>query len=170
MFVGTAPYVAAEGYGAGADVYGVGFVTVAAGYMTSNLVYARLAGRVGGEVLMTVGLAAAVIGPGLCAIAMALGWRGIETVFAPAVLLSLCSGLVVPNAMAGAVSACPERAGSASSLLGFTQFLVAACATQLGASLPHDSALAMSVAMAGTSAVGLVGFFALRAAGSRLAH
>lgn len=161
-FVGAAPYVAAEAYGAGPDVYGLGFLAVGAGYMASNLLYARLAGRVRGDVLMLAGLTGATLAAGMSAAAMLAGWRGVETVFAPAVLLSLCSGLVVPNAMAGAVSACPGRAGAASSLLGFVQFAAAAAFTQAAAGLPHDSAVAMSLAMAAISGAGIAGFAALR--------
>lgn len=161
FFVGTAPHVAVEGFGAGSEVYGLGFLFVGAGYIGSNLAYARLAGRVGGDALMTWGLIGAGVGSALCAGAIWLGWTGLPTVFAAAVLNSLCAGLVVPNAMAGAVSAYPARAGAASSLLGFVQFAVAAVATQLGAVIPHDSAGPMSLVMAVLCLSGLAAFVVL---------
>ncbi|SEA94055.1 Bcr/CflA family efflux MFS transporter [Rubrimonas cliftonensis] len=161
FFVGTAPYVVAEGFGAGPDVYGLGFAAVGAGYIASNLLYARLVGRVRGDMLMLGGLAAAVATSLACGLAVTWGWTGLHTVFAAAVLNSLASGLVVPNAMAGAVASCPERAGASSSLLGFVQFAVAACAAQLGAVIPHQDAGPMSLSMAAISALGLAGFIAL---------
>lgn len=161
FFVGTAPHVAAEGFGAGPEVYGLGFLFVGAGYMASNLAYARLSGRVAGDRLMIGGMVGAALGAGLVGLAVMLGWRGLETVFAAAVLNSFCAGLIVPNAMAGAVSAYPQRAGAASSLLGFMQFAFAAAAVQLGAAMPHGDAAPMSLAMAGLSAAGLVAFLGL---------
>jgi DHA1 family bicyclomycin/chloramphenicol resistance-like MFS transporter len=161
FFVGTAPYVAAEGFGAGPEVYGLGFLFVGGGYMASNLAYARLSGRVRGDLLMIGGMIGAVASAGSVGVAVLLGWSGLETVFAAAVLNSLCAGLIVPNAMAGAVSAYPQRAGAASSLLGFAQFAFAALVTQLGAAIPHGDAAPMSLAMAGLSAAGLVGFLAI---------
>jgi DHA1 family bicyclomycin/chloramphenicol resistance-like MFS transporter len=162
FFVGTAPYVAAEAYGAGPEVYGFGFVFVGGGYMASNLLYARLVGRVRGDTLMLGGLAAA-IGSALGVwAAILIGWHGLETVFAAAILNALAAGMIVPNAMAGAVSAYPARAGAASSLLGFAQFTVAAVFTQIGAAIAHDSAAPMTLAMAALSGFGLVVFGALR--------
>jgi len=162
FFVGTAPYVAARAYGAGPEVYGLGFVFVGGGYMASNLLYARLVGRVRGDTLMLSGLAAAVVSALGVWVAIRLGWSGLETVFAAAILNSLAAGLIVPNAMAGAVSAYPARAGAASSLLGFAQFTVAAGVTQAGAALAHDSAAPMTLVMAALSGVGLASYGALR--------
>jgi DHA1 family bicyclomycin/chloramphenicol resistance-like MFS transporter len=162
FFVGTAPYVAAEGFGAGPETYGLGFVFVGGGYMASNLVYARLAWRVGGDALMTGGLIVAALCAGGVGGAILMGWTGLPTVFAAAVLTSLCAGLIVPNAMAGAVSAYPRRAGAASSLLGFSQFAVAGAITQLGAVIPHGSAAPMSLAMAALNAAGLAAFLLLK--------
>jgi len=162
FFVGTAPYVAAAAYGAGPEIYGLGFVFVGGGYMASNLLYARLVGRVRGDTLMLAGLAAAILSALGVWAAIGLGWRGLETVFAAAILNSLAAGLIVPNAMAGAVSAMPARAGAASSLLGFAQFAVAAGVTQAGAIIPHDSAGPMTLVMAALSGAGLACFAALR--------
>ena len=170
FFVGTAPHVAATGFGAGPEVYGLGFVFVGASYMGSNLLYARLSGRLGGDRMMLAGLVAATV----CALAVwaaiVLGWRGLETVFAAAILNGLGAGLIVPNAMAGAVSAYPERAGAASSLLGFCQFAFAAVVTQAGASLDHATAAQMSLGMGLLTAVGLGAHLALRRPVDRLRH
>lgn len=162
FFVGTAPHVAAEGFGAGPEVYGLGFLFVGGGYIGSNLIYSRLAGRIRGDVLMQCGLIASTVTSLGCAAAITLGWSGLPTVFAAAILNSLSAGLVVPNAMAGAVSAYPARAGAASSLLGFCQFAVAGALTQLGASIDHESAAPMSAAMGLMTATGLLCFLLLR--------
>jgi DHA1 family bicyclomycin/chloramphenicol resistance-like MFS transporter len=169
FFVGTAPYVAAEGFGAGPETYGLGFLFVGAGYMASNLVYARLAGRVGGDTLMYYGLIGATVGAALIGLAISAGWGGLHTVFAAAALNSLFAGLIVPNAMAGAVSAYPARAGAASSLLGFCQFGTAGAVTQLGAVIPHGTAAPMSFAMAALAAAGLAAFSLLRIGAARKA-
>jgi DHA1 family bicyclomycin/chloramphenicol resistance-like MFS transporter len=165
FFVGVAPHVAATGFDADPAVYGLGFILISLGYIASNLLYARLAGRVGGDALMLIGLVGSMAASGGVAVAIWLGWTGLITVFAASTISSLFAGLVVPNAMAGAVSAYPARAGAASSLLGFVQFALAAVAVQLGAGLPHGSAGPMSAVMCGLTGFGLVAFLGLRGGG-----
>ncbi len=161
FFVGTAPHVASVGFGAGPEVYGFGFVLVGGGYMASNLLYARLSGRLGGDRMMLAGLVAASLSAFAVCGAIWAGWSGLPTVFAAAVLNGFAAGLIVPNAMSGAVSAYPERAGAASSLLGFFQFAVAALVTQAGASLDHGSAAQMSLGMGLLTTAGLVAYMAI---------
>jgi DHA1 family bicyclomycin/chloramphenicol resistance-like MFS transporter len=164
FFVGTAPHVAAVGFGAGPEVYGLGFVFVGGSYMLSNLVYVRLAARLGGDRMMIAGLICASLSGLAVFAAIKAGWTGLPTVFAAAVFNGLSAGLIVPNAMAGAVSAYPERAGAASSLLGFAQFAIAALVTQIGASLDHGSAAQMSLGMGALTTVGLAAYAALSGA------
>jgi len=52
-------------------------------------------------------------------------------IFGPQLIISYGNGLVLPSAIAGAVSIRPQAAGSASGLLGFTQMALGAAATQI---------------------------------------
>jgi DHA1 family bicyclomycin/chloramphenicol resistance-like MFS transporter len=69
--------------------------------------------------------------------------------------------LSVPNSVAGAVGSAPNRAGAASGLLGFIQFLTAAVTTQIAGFLPHDVAAPILIGMTVLSTIGLFGFLLL---------
>ncbi len=67
----------------------------------------------------------------------------------------------MPNSVAGAVGSAPNRAGAASGLLGFIQFLTAAVTTQIAGFLPHDVAAPILAGMTVLAVIGLSGFLAL---------
>ena len=56
---------------------------------------------------------------------------GPVTVFLPQAVISLGNGLLLPTAIAGAVSVRPQVAGTASGLTGFTQMALGAAAVQI---------------------------------------
>lgn len=155
FFVGSAPYVMIETYGAGPAIYGLFFVPLAGTYMLANMACGRLTARYGAERMVTAGglFTLAAMGAGL--VALALGFHHPLTLMVPAFFHSVGAGLSVPNAVAGAVAAAPGRTGTGSGLLGFVQFMVAAVVTQLAAFLPHDTPLPTILGMAVLSAVGL---------------
>ncbi len=161
FFVGAAPYVMQEAYGAGPSVYGLFFIPLAAVYMAANIACGRLTARHGGRRMIVTG--------GLCTIAamlaglavMAAGVSHPLVLMLPAFMHSVGAGLSVPNAVAGAVGAAPERAGAASGLLGFFQFLMAALTTQVAGFLPHDMAAPTLIGMTILSATGLASYLAL---------
>jgi DHA1 family bicyclomycin/chloramphenicol resistance-like MFS transporter len=83
------------------------------------------------------------------------------TLMLPAFFHSIGAGLSVPNSVAGAVGSAPDRAGAASGLLSFIQFLTAAVATQIAGFLPHDVAAPILLGMTVLSSIGLSGFLLL---------
>jgi DHA1 family bicyclomycin/chloramphenicol resistance-like MFS transporter len=82
--------------------------------------------------------------------------------FRPGMIQSFGAGLAMPNAMAGAVASAPERAGAASGLLGFSQFLLASATTQLGGFPPHDKALTVPAGMIACISAGILFLLLLR--------
>ena len=78
-------------------------------------------------------------------------------------------GMVLPQSIAGALTPFPERAGAASSLLGFIQQSVAAlCGAIVGALLGH-SAWPLAIAVAVTGCATLMLWLATRAVRHSLA-
>ncbi|MEM8990950.1 MAG: multidrug effflux MFS transporter [Pseudomonadota bacterium] len=147
MFVGAAPYVMRDAFDRGPTDYGLWFMVIAGAYMLSNIVCGPVTRRLGGDVTLALG---ALIGIGACGlglVAVLILPPHPAVLFLPSFVYSLGAGLSVPNAMAGAVGAAPERAGAASGLLGFFQFLAGALTTQVGGSIPHGSALPLMAAM-----------------------
>ena len=161
FFVGAAPYVMEQTYGARPSVYGFFFMPLAATYMLANMACGRMTSRFGGRRMIIFGGSCTIVAMGVGLVVMSLGVVNPLALMVPAFFHSVGAGLSVPNAIAGAVGAAPERAGAASGLLGFIQFLTAAVTTQIAGFLPHDIAAPTLAGMAVLSAIGLAGFLAL---------
>ena len=161
FFVGAAPYVMEQAYGARPSVYGFFFMPLAATYMLANMACGRMTSRFGGRRMIIFGGSCTIVAMGVGLVVMSLGVVNPLALMVPAFFHSVGAGLSVPNAIAGAVGVAPERAGAASGLLGFIQFLTAAVTTQIAGFLPHDIAAPTLAGMAVLSAIGLAGFLAL---------
>ena len=93
-----------------------------------------MVGRIGID--RTIGLGCAILAAGGVAMAacLALGMTSVAAVLIPTVIYLVGLGLALPQVMAGAMTPFPERAGAASSLLGFVMQTSAAL---LGALVGH---------------------------------
>jgi DHA1 family bicyclomycin/chloramphenicol resistance-like MFS transporter len=112
-------------YGLSAVTFGFTFALGAAGYMVGATIAARLVVRLGLD--RTIGVGVIVLAAGGLALAavVAAGIPGIWLVAAMALYLAGL-GLAMPQAMAGALTPFPNRAGMAASLMGLVQQAVAA--------------------------------------------
>ena len=146
-FVAITPYVMREAFHQGPAAYGLYFIMLSATFMATNFVSGRTSARFGSERVLMFGALMSLAGPIMSA-ALLLGGVHLPVVlFLPGVIQSFGAGLAMPNAMAGAVATAPGRAGAASGLLGFSQFLLASATTQIGGFLPHDRALTVPLGM-----------------------
>ena len=162
-FVAITPYVMKDTFGRGPAVYGAYFMMLSATFMATNFVAGRISAAYGGERVLTYGAVLSLAGPGLVALGLLLGFHDPLVLFLPGVIQSFGAGLAMPNAMAGAVGAAPDRAGAASGLLGFSQFIVASVTTQAAGFLPHDAPLVVPLGMLVIIGIGVGALFALRA-------
>jgi MFS transporter, DHA1 family, multidrug resistance protein len=89
----------------------------------------------------------------------AMHW-GPVIVFFPQSIISFGNGLMLPGAIAGAVSVRPQAAGTAAGITGFTQMAIAAAVTQYAGTLmaDSDSAMPLAVLMVELVVVLVVGF------------
>ena len=161
FFVGAAPYVMREAYGAGPMVYGFFFIPLAATYMVANIFCGRMTARFGGRSMIVIGGALTIGAMSAGLVAVAAGLENPLGLMLPAFFHSIGAGLSVPNSIAGAVGSAPDRSGAASGLLGFFQFLTAAVTTQIAGFLPHGTAGPTLVGMTVLSVAGLACFLAL---------
>jgi DHA1 family bicyclomycin/chloramphenicol resistance-like MFS transporter len=161
FFVGAAPYVMEQTYGARPSVYGLFFIPLAATYMLSNMACGRMTRRYGGRRMIVFGGGCTIVAMATGLAVLGMGVVNPMVLMVPAFFHSIGAGLSVPNSIAGAVGAAPDRAGAASGLLGFIQFLTAAVTTQIAGFLPHDTAAPTLAGMAVLSTIGLFGFLAL---------
>jgi len=108
------------------------------------------------------GAVLSMCGPAISA-ALLLGGIHLPIVlFLPGIVQSLGAGLAMPNTMAGAVASAPGRAGAASGLLGFSQFILASATTQIAGFLPHGQALSVPLGVLAMIAAGVLFLIALR--------
>jgi len=94
------------------------------------------------------GIVAELIGAGVtCALVASMPEGGPATVFLPQFIISYGNGVLLPNAIAGAVSVRPQAAGTAAGMTGFTQMAIGAAATQVVGILLAGAASALPMAV-----------------------
>lgn len=125
-FLGGAPFISEKVLGLTPDIYGLYFVLVALGYSVGNFMSGRFAARIGVFRMVMAGNLLAVAGIFIMIVLFLAFEASAPLLFGPMLILSLSNGLVLPSAVAGAVSVNPKLAGSASGLMGSVQMLVGA--------------------------------------------
>ncbi|MGP1394518.1 MAG: multidrug effflux MFS transporter [Inquilinaceae bacterium] len=162
-FLGGAPYVTVELMGRSTQDYGLYFIPGAIGYMAGNYAAARLSVRLGIDRMILLGGSVTLAG-GIAGVGFVLaGWLTPLTLFGPMVVFAFGNGLSLPNGNAGAISVNPHMAGAASGLAGFLQMSVGAASSILVGHLLTDSALPMTLVMAGTAALAILFFVMIMA-------
>jgi MFS transporter, DHA1 family, multidrug resistance protein len=124
-WVSGASVVLQSVYGLSAVAFGFTFALGAGGYMLGAIIATRLVVRLGLDRTIWVGVIVLAVGGLTLAAVVAAGIPGVWLVVAMAVYLAGL-GLAMPQAMAGALTPFPDRAGTAASLMGFVQQTVAA--------------------------------------------
>jgi DHA1 family bicyclomycin/chloramphenicol resistance-like MFS transporter len=148
-FLGGSPHVVIGLMGESSASYGAWFITTAFGYLLGNLAAARLSPRVGIERMIRAGLAFEVAG---ALFSVLIVWLfplgGPATIFPPQFFVSFGNGVLMPNAIAGAVSVRPQAAGTASGIMGCAQMAVGALAAQALSWLVAASTTALPMVIA----------------------
>src|SRR5262249_47882212 len=109
IFIGGAPHVVISLMGRTSAEYGVWVMITSIGYMGGNFVASRLSQRLGVHKMIVIGLAIEAIAVLAEALAVAIfGALTPALVFVPQTFISLGNGMMLPNAVAGAVSVVPH--------------------------------------------------------------
>ncbi len=131
VFIGGGPHAVVSMMGRTSAEYGLWFAITSIGYMGGNFIASRLSQRLGLRRMILGGLALQVLGVLGQIVGFALfPAAGPALLFGPQIIISLGNGIMLPNAIAGAVSVVPHAAGAASGITGFTQMAVGAAAAQ----------------------------------------
>jgi DHA1 family bicyclomycin/chloramphenicol resistance-like MFS transporter len=139
-YISGSPFVLEDIFGLSPQLFGVLFGLNAVGLVTISQVSGHLVSRVGPQRLLTVGVASITIaGIGLMVSVLAHG--GLAPVEICFFLLISSFGMVAPNATALALAPYPHVAGSASALMGLTQFFLGAAVAPLVGIAGNHSAL-----------------------------
>jgi MFS transporter, DHA1 family, multidrug resistance protein len=132
-FLGAAPHVVVSMLGRTSAEYGLWFFVPSIGFMAGNFAISRLTTRFGIDTLIWWGIAFTIAGCLLNVLVyVALPGWDMFTIFLPQIVIGFGNGLLLPTAIAGAVSIRPQVAGTASGVTGFIQMGIAAVAAQLG--------------------------------------
>jgi len=131
-FLGGGPHVVVTLMGRSSAEYGLWFALSSCGYMSGNFAVSRLSQRIGVDGMIMAGVVAELIGAGITTLlAATVPDAGPVTIFVPQLVISFGNGLLLANAIAGAVSVRPQAAGTASGMAGFVQMAIGAASTQL---------------------------------------
>jgi len=162
-FVTGAPFVAVELLDMTPTSYGLWFSVVALGYGLGNLMASRVTGLLRPKTIIMLG---SVFVSALIVVEAALFWTGVQSPAAMFIIMggiTFSSGLIMPQALAGTMKADPSKAGSASGLIGFTQFAFAAAFSYVGGMAIEGNASALplfaimfAISIAGTLAAALM--------------
>jgi DHA1 family bicyclomycin/chloramphenicol resistance-like MFS transporter len=148
-------------YGVSPQAFSLVFGSNALGLVAASQVSARLVGRLQPVTLMTAGVATGLAGGVTLLVVVLAGGLGLGPVLAALFLVVASVGLVMPNATALALTDQVEVAGSASALLGLSQFVVGALAAPLAGIAGPTTALPMAVVITTLTTAALGSFLAI---------
>ncbi len=161
-FVAGAAYVVIEILGRSPLEYGLYFGAVSIGYMIGNFLSGRYAARIGPDRMILFGSTCNVIAVCLMVLGFGVLWQHPVALFVPMGLVALSNGLVLPSAIAGAVSVKPRVAGAASGLAGSLQIGLAALIAPLVGWLLDATAWPLLWVMLGSSVAAWVTYRLVR--------
>ena len=113
--------------------------------MTSTQIAGRGVKRLGIDRLLGAGALTAAAGGVTMALLALLQVHSVWAVILPHMLFMAGTGIVMPQAMAGAMASYPEMAGTSSALLGFFQMALAALTGTLVGQFHDGTPLSMSL-------------------------
>lgn len=156
-WISGSSFVLQDLYGLSPLLFGVVFAAATLGYGVGTLLAARLVVRIGIDRTIVCGGVGLAAGGVTMVIAVAVGATSPLALVLPMALYLCGLGLAMPQAMAGALTPFPDRAGAASSVLGFSQQLVGSTAGIVAAQMLGGSALPLAaiIAVMGSLALAL---------------
>ena len=127
-WVSGAPIVMQGIYGLSPLKFGATYAVGAGGYMLGTTIASRIVMRLGLDRTVGIGVAVQAFGGLAMVLIVALDLAHVAWLVGSMTIYLTGMGLAMPQTMAGALTPFPDRAGTASSLMGFTQQSCAAIA------------------------------------------
>jgi DHA1 family bicyclomycin/chloramphenicol resistance-like MFS transporter len=148
VFLGGGPHAVVTIMGRSSPEFGLWFAFSSVGYMAGNFLTSRLSMRFGVDRMIWWGLAIQGVGAAAAIALAALAHRwGPAIIFLPQLIMGFGNGVMLPNAIAGAVSIRPQAAGTASGFLGCIQMTIGAAFVQLGGIVLVDATTVLPMAL-----------------------
>lgn len=160
-FLSGAPFVIIDYFGFPAEHSGIFYAIASCGFLTGTIIAQRIGTKVGINGVIKRGTLFSVVA-GLSMVLPALFdvhnlWL---TAFTQVVFM-IGVGMVMPQAMAGALIPFPKITGTASSLLGFTQSVIAASTGMIVGHYHSGTPTTMAVTIAAMGVLALLSFLLL---------
>ncbi len=152
-FLSGSSFVLIDFFGVPEANYGFYFTAVVLGYMSGTQLGQRLGPRLGINKMLIIGTMLAALSGSAMLTASLLEMHSLYWVIGCQVFFMMAVGIVMPQAMAGAMGPFPKMAGTASALLGFTQSGVAAV---VGLIVGHSHTGTPTVMAASISLMGIL--------------
>jgi len=135
-WISASAFVVQDIYGYSAMAFGITFAVSSSGYLLGTSVAARFVTHWGSGRVMGIGTAAMALSGLIMVLLLGFGPHRAEGLVAAVSLYVFGMGMSLPQAQAGALLPFPDRAGAASSLVGFsTQTLSAVVGVIVGHAL-----------------------------------
>ncbi len=147
-FLCGSSYVLQEIYGFSPMQFGLLFAICSMSFVFGAFVGGRMVGRRGIDGMIRLGVLCLMLG-GVAQMAAVLAFpTAAAAVIGPEMIYFLGIGFLLPNTQAAAMQPFPERAGAASSLIGFAQMMSASIVSWIMAASLGGAALPMVTVMA----------------------
>ncbi|HWB22231.1 MAG TPA: multidrug effflux MFS transporter [Gaiellaceae bacterium] len=156
-YIAGSSFVLQNIYGLSPQEFALVFAANAVGIGALGHLSARLVARIGPNRLLAAGLVMSAVG-GLLMLFCALASSGLVPVLVAFFIAVSAIGLVMPNATAQALAGDPRTAGSASGLLGLSQFVLGAAVAPLVGLAGSSSAVPLGIAMATLGVLACISF------------
>jgi DHA1 family bicyclomycin/chloramphenicol resistance-like MFS transporter len=153
-YISGSPFVLEDIHGVSPQLFSVIFALNAGGLVVASQVSRATVARAGPRRLLVIGTATSAIG-GVGVLAAVVFDLGLAALLPGFFLVVAALGLVLPNSSALALADHPRTAGSASALLGLSQFAIGAAAAPLAGVGGSDTALPLAIVAATLSVSGL---------------
>jgi len=155
-WLSSASFILQNIYGLTPLAFAVYFMPSAVGYLVGTFLASRIVSHIG--IARTIGIGAvALLAGGLGMIAaLALAPSSIMSVVLPVSIYIVGLGLTFPQAMAGGLTPFPDRAGAASSLLGFIPQIFASLAGAVVVAMLDMTAWPLAIALTGMGGLSLL--------------
>lgn len=153
VYVAGASFVLQDGYGLGPQAFGLVFGANSLTLTVFSQLNPTLIRRYGPANVLTFAIGLSAVSATLIVVAGATGFGGLVGVLLPLGVVLGAAGLAMPNTPALALSRHGEAAGTASAMLGFTQFGVGAVVAPLVGLFGGSSAVPMGAVMLAVTAL-----------------
>ena len=157
-FLSASSFVLINYFGVREEHFGLYFALVVCGYVTGTQLVQRFSVYVGGKKMLFQGALTAALSGTAMAIPSLLDTDTLAWLIAMQVLFMVGVGIVMPLSMGGALAPFADIAGTASSLLGFLQAVIAAAVGILVGHLYSDTPIVMTVSIAIMGALTLLSY------------